>query len=248
MASGREVFDFWQAQTCGTMHVAAEPGSKRYYDEIETTRYRLEPFIHGFAEFPRWRGKRVLEIGVGAATDFINFARAGAVLTGVDVTPAAVGHAQRRLQLEGLQADIAVANAQTLPFPDRSFDLVYCWGVIHHDPDPHRIVREIRRLLAPGGEARVMLYGRHSWAAYRCWMRASRVARRPVRTLSAALATHMESPGTQAFTRREIEVMFTGAGFERVSIQGFPTPYDRRRIGPLASLVRLDFFLGVTAG
>ena len=98
---------------------------------------------------PAGAGRRVLEIGVGAATDFLNFARAGAVLTGVDLTPAAVEHARAGWRSRGLEAELAVASGEALPFPDGSFDLVYSWGVIHHAEHPHRIVREIRRLLAP---------------------------------------------------------------------------------------------------
>jgi SAM-dependent methyltransferase len=189
----------------------------------------------------------VLEIGVGAATDFLNFARSGAILTGVDLTPAAVDHARRRLALEGLEAELEVASGEDLPFADGSFDLVYSWGVIHHAAHPHRIVREVRRLLAPGGEARVMLYGRQSWAAYKLWLRHALLVGRPRRTLSEVIGRHLESPGTRAYTRREIELLFAGAGFEHVAVAGFPTPYDRRAAGPLAARIRLDWFLGVVA-
>jgi SAM-dependent methyltransferase len=242
-----EVFDYWEAGSCGTVHASSPPGSRTYYDEIETVRYRLEPFIHDFAGFAFWQGRRVLEIGVGAGTDFVNFARSGAVLTGVDLTPAAVDHARRRLALEDLTADLRVGSGEALPFADGTFDLVYSWGVIHHAEHPHRIVREIRRLLAPGGQARVMLYGRQSWAAYKLWARHALLVGRPRRSLSAVIATHLESPGTRAYTRREIELLFAGAGFEQVSIEGFPTPYDRRAAGPLAGWIRRDWFLGVIA-
>jgi len=136
---------------------------------------------------------------------------------------------------------------EAVPYPDASFDLVYSWGVIHHAEHPHRIVREVRRLLAPGGQARVMLYGRHSWAAYKLWLRHTLLVGRPLRTLSAVIGQHLESPGTRAYTRREIELLFAGAGFDRVFVEGFPTPYDRRAAGPLAGLIRLDWFLGVVA-
>jgi SAM-dependent methyltransferase len=242
-----EVFEYWQAGSCGTVHASSTPGSREYYDEIEAARYQLEPFIHEFADFTRWRDRRVLEIGVGAGTDFLNFARAGAILTGVDLTPAGIEHAQRRLALEGLEAELAVASGETLPYRDASFDLVYSWGVIHHAERPHRIVREIRRLLAPGGEARVMLYGRHSWAAYKLWVRHALVVARPRRTLASVIGEHLESPGTRAYTRQEIELLFAGAGFEHVGIEGFPTPYDRWAAGPLAARIRLDWFLGVVA-
>jgi ubiquinone/menaquinone biosynthesis C-methylase UbiE len=142
---------------------------------------------------------------------------------------------------------LTVASGESLPYPDASFDLVYSWGVIHHAERPHRIVREIRRLLAPGGEARVMLYGRHSWAAYKLWVRHALVVARPRRTLASVIGEHLESPGTRAYTRKEIELLFAGAGFERVNIEGFATPYDRWAAGPLATRIRLDWFLGVVA-
>jgi SAM-dependent methyltransferase len=244
-ASLDEVYRYWEAETCGTAHAAAAEGTPAYYAEIEAARYRLEPFIPAFAEFERWRGRRVLEVGVGAGTDFVNFARSGAIVTGVDLTPAAAAHARRRLELERLKGEVVVATGDSLPFEDGSFDLVYSWGVMHHAPDPVRLVREAVRLVAPGGEVRAMLYGRHSWVAYGLWLRHALLGVRPWLSLSEVVATHMESPGTQAYTRRELELLFAGAGIERVRVVGFPTPYDRRVAGPLASLLRLDWFLGV---
>ena len=52
-----------------------------------------------------------------------------------------------------------------MPFADDSFDVVYSNGVLHHTPDTAGAVREIHRVLRPGGQARVMLYHRGS-AAY----------------------------------------------------------------------------------
>jgi SAM-dependent methyltransferase len=247
MPSTADVYRYWQADSCGTEHASSATGTRPYYDEIETARYRLEPFIPSFAEFERWRGRRVLEIGIGAGTDFINFARAGALVTGIDLTPAAVEHAQRRLGLEGLEGKVGVGTGEEVPYEDESFDLVYSWGVIHHAEHPARVVREARRVLAPGGEVRVMLYGRHSWVAYALWLRHALLAGHPSRLLGAVVAAHMESPGTRAYTRGELETLFTGAGFDRVEVSGFATPYDRRVAGPLARILRRDWFLGVVA-
>jgi SAM-dependent methyltransferase len=247
MTSTAEVYRYWQAESCGTEHASSGAGTRAYYDEIEAARYRLEPFIPSFAEFPRWRDRRVLEIGVGAATDFVNFARAGAIVSGVDLTPAAVEHAQRRIELEGLQAELTVGSAERLPYPDQSFDLVYSWGVIHHAEHPARVVREARRVLAPGGEIRAMLYGRQSWVAYALWLRHGLLAGHPTRSLAAVVAGHMESPGTHAYTRGELETLFAGAGFDHVRVSGFATPYDQKVAGPLARIVRRDWFLGVVA-
>jgi hypothetical protein len=108
-------------------------------------------------------------------------------------------------------------------------------------------VREVRRVLAPSGEARVMLYGWHSWVAYWLWLRHALMMGRPWRSLTQVIAAHMESPATQAYTRREVEVMFRAAGFDFVRVEGFPTPWNRRVAGPVCAAIRLDWFLGVVA-
>lgn len=249
-ATEQEIRTYWQGSTCGSVHADAEPLSQAYFDEIEAHRYRVEPFIHNFARFDEWAGKRVLEIGVGAGTDFINFARCGAELSGVDLTPAAIEHAQRRLDLEGLDADLRVASAEKLPFQADSFDMIYSWGVLHHAAHPERTFSEVRRVLADGGEARIMLYGRHSWVAYKRLfsgnLRALKRRQRP-RGLNGVIAHYMESPGTRCYTRQEIVRDFTAAGFTEIHVEGFLTPYDQHFIGPLARRVRRDWFLGVTA-
>lgn len=238
---------YWEARPCGSAHASAEPGTSEFFAQVEEERTRLEPFIADFAEFERWQGKRVLEIGVGLGTDFIRFARAGAVVTGVDLTEAAIELVTRRIAAEGLNADLRVADAEALPFPDGSFDLVYSWGVLHHTPDTARAVAEVRRLVAPGGEARIMLYSRRSWVAYGLWLRYALAVGRPWRSLAAVVAEHMESEGTKAYTESELRELFTGFG--EVETNRFVTPYDRRVAGPLASLgpSSLGWFVGIRA-
>ena len=86
MPTETAVAEFWESETCGVRYATSEEGTLAYYREIEHVRYSLEPFIRDFADFARWHGRRVLAVGVGAATDFVNFARAGAIATGVDLT------------------------------------------------------------------------------------------------------------------------------------------------------------------
>ncbi len=237
----------WEADPCGSRLAEAEPGSRNFFDQVEAERYRLEPFIADFASFDRWRGKRVLEVGVGLGTDFVQFVRAGANATGIDLTEAAASLVRTRLELEGLDAEVRAADAESLPFPDDSFDLVYSWGVLHHTPDTPKALAEIRRVLAPGGEARVMLYSRRSWFALGVWGKQALLRGRPWRSVTQVLAQHVESPGTKAYTQPELDDLFTG--FSQVSYRRFVTPYDHRVAGPLVRLTgsRLGWFVGITA-
>jgi len=238
---------YWQAEPCGTSTTTAEPGTAEFYADVERRRYELEPFIPGFAEFERWRGKRVLEVGVGLGTDFVQFARAGADMTGIDLTEAAVEAVRDRLALEGLEADLRVADAEELPFPDGSFDLVYSWGVLHHTPDTERALAEVRRVLRPDGEAKIMLYSRRSWVALGVWLRHGVLRGAPHKTPTELLARWMESPGTKAYIQSELDDLFDD--FSRVRYERFVTPYDRRVGGPLVRILPhgLGWFVGIVA-
>ena len=238
---------YWQAEPCGTSTTTAEPGTAEFYADVERRRYELEPFIPGFAEFERWRGKRVLEVGVGLGTDFVRFARAGANATGIDLTEAAVEAVRDRLALEELEADLRIADAEQLPFSDGEFDLAYSWGVLHHTPDTAGALDELRRVLKPGGEAKVMLYSRRSWVAFGLWGRYALIRLRPWDSLVDVVAAHMESAGTKAYTAQELRELFST--FSSVEIRKFLTPYDRQVAGPLTRITgdRLGWFVGVTA-
>jgi ubiquinone/menaquinone biosynthesis C-methylase UbiE len=246
-ATKEQVRAHWEADPCGGKLTGAHPGTPEFYTEVERARYELEPFIPSFAQFESWHGKDVLEIGVGLGTDFIRFARAGANLHGVDLTQAAVDLAQRRLELEGLTADVRRADAESLPFDDESFDLAYSWGVLHHTPDTRGALDEVRRVLRPGAEARIMLYSRRSWVALGVWLRYGLAHGRPQRSFADLLARHMESPGTKAYTQSELEQLFSG--FSDVRFKRFVTPYDRRVAGPLAQATgeRFGWFVGISA-
>jgi len=200
----------WQAEPCGTR--GASPDERRaFFDEIERDRYAWEPYIKPFARFERGRGLKVLEVGVGAGTDFINWVRQGAIATGVDLTPEGVALTRERLALEDLTAEVQVADAENLPFPDASFDLVYSYGVLHHSPDTRRAVREVHRVLKPGGTALIMVYHHPSWVGLMLWGLHYAVRLRPWVSPRQAVFEHLESPGTKAYTvaeARDLVAMF----------------------------------------
>lgn len=125
----------------------------------EDERYCRYPWLYEAAEFAGHAGEDVLEVGCGTGCDLLQFAKHGARAVGVDVTPE---HARLARERVGEKAQVLLADAAAMPFPDESFDYVYSHGVLHHMDDPRAAVREIFRVLRPSGCFNVMLYARWS--------------------------------------------------------------------------------------
>jgi SAM-dependent methyltransferase len=202
------VHDFWNAHSCGEeLYLHGFDASA--YRAQQVRRYELEPFIETFADAGSSRNRDVLEIGVGLGADHQLFAEAGARLTGIDLTERSVQHVRRRFDACGLQSDLRVANAESLPFADASFDVVYSWGVLHHTPDTARAIGEIWRVLRPGSVAKVMLYHRCSLVGVMLWLRYALLAGKPWRSLNEVFAANLESPGTKAYSVSEARTLFS---------------------------------------
>lgn len=156
-----DVKNFWDANPCNS-RLSTRDDRKEYFSEIEQKRYRAEWHIPIVAKFDQYRDREVLEIGCGIGTDGLQFARHGARYTGVDLTPTAIKISRERFELFDAHGQFEVANAEALPFPDESFDHVYSFGVIHHSPNTETIVREMHRVLRPGGTFCIMVYNKAS--------------------------------------------------------------------------------------
>lgn len=160
-----EVASYWNRRPCNIRHSTKEVGTRDYFDEVEERKYFVEPHIPAFAQFDRWKGKKVLEVGCGLGTDAVNFARAGAEYHAIDLSDASLELARKRFEVFGLKGELRPYNAEQLSqaFAPESFDLVYSFGVIHHTPHPDAVLREIRKVIKPDGELRMMLYAKDSW-------------------------------------------------------------------------------------
>lgn len=162
-----KVSEYWNARPCNIRHSPKPVGSREYFEEVEARKYFVEHHIPRFAEFERWRGKKVLEIGCGIGTDTISFARHGAQVTAVDLTEKSLELARQRARVFGLddRATFLQANAEKLSdyVPREPYDLVYSFGVIHHTPHPDRVLEEIRKYVTSGSTVKIMVYNRWSW-------------------------------------------------------------------------------------
>jgi ubiquinone/menaquinone biosynthesis C-methylase UbiE len=231
LALNDRVRAFWEQGPVGTSKAVTgelPPLTHDWFEQVEENRYRREPMIHGVAQFTRHRGKSLLEVGVGAGTDHLQWARAGALCHGVDLTNAAIETTRARLQHYGFTSDLQRVDAEKLPFADESFDLVYSWGVIHHAESPESIVAEIRRTLKPGGQFIGMMYNRHSASVYKEWVKHALLRGKPLRSLGDVMWNHFESIGTKSYTVAELESMF--AAFSEVEVWPIITEYDRQHL------------------
>jgi ubiquinone/menaquinone biosynthesis C-methylase UbiE len=191
-----EVRRFWDADPCGSRYLE----QRQDFEAHARMRYGLEPHIADFAKFKSAQGMRVLEIGTGMGADYVEWLKAGANATGVDLSPASIEQARRRGELAGYQADLRVADAENLPFSSNLFDVVYSYGVLHHSPDTARCIHEAWRVLKPGGEARIMLYHHPSLTGLMLWLRYGIFRGKSLRR---SVYDHLESPGTKTYTREE---------------------------------------------
>lgn len=162
-----EVRSYWDRRPCNVRHSQQPVGTREYFDEVEARKYFVEPHILGFANFPRWKDRKVLEIGCGIGTDAVSFARAGADYTAVELSTVSLELAKKRFGVYGLAGCFRQGNAEEVEHlvGHERFDLVYSFGVIHHTPNPRAVIESARRVVKPEGELRIMLYARHSWKA-----------------------------------------------------------------------------------
>jgi SAM-dependent methyltransferase len=185
---------FWEdlcgshlASTLGT--IDGSPTSLAKFDEWYFAYY---PYLIDFLQEQRWRDKRVLEVGIGYGSVGERLARTAGEFTALDIAITPIVGMQARLRNAGLRGTTIVGNVLDAPLPSDSFDCVVSIGCLHHTGDLPRALREIHRVLKPGGVAKIMIYSAYS---YRRWVTA------PHRTLSYWLADFTRAESIQASSR-----------------------------------------------
>jgi len=235
----------WGQDPCGAEYDREhELGTREFFDEIERHRYNeyaaWMPRLMGFENF---RGARLLEIGCGMGTDLLQFSRGGARCVGIDLTPRSIEITQHRFKLYGARGAFMISDGEHLPFCDESFDVVYSNGVLHHTPDTEGAIREVHRVLRPGGTAKVMLYHRNS---LNYWLEI--VVRRgvlgteflrgrsPEEIMSRVIeySDHEARPLVKVYSRREARALFKMFKDVKVDVEQL-TRAELRFLSPLVS-------------
>lgn len=167
--SNEEIKSFWDKRPCNIKHSNKTIGTREYFDEVEKRKYFVEPHVPKFAEFKKWHGKRVLEIGCGIGTEAINFAKNGALLTIIELSPESLGLTKKRFAIYGLTANFILGSAEDLDMllsDEEKFDLIWSFGVIHHSPHPEIILKKCKNYLKTDGEIRMMVYAKISYKLF----------------------------------------------------------------------------------
>jgi SAM-dependent methyltransferase len=225
----RRAREQWTHDPCGARYGKKyEFATREFFDEVERHRYQeyatWMPSVMGFDQFA---GKQLLEIGCGMGTDLLQFARGGAHCTGIDLTLRSVELSRLHFALYDQRARFLLADVERLPFAESSFDVVYSNGVLHHTPGTLAAIREIHRVLRPGGIAKVMLYHRHSfhyWGEiilHRGVLRGQLLRRKPEEILSryAEYSEHEGHPLVKVYSREQARALFEGFSQVKVEVE-----------------------------
>lgn len=225
------VRNFWNNHVHEWKIAKSPAGTKEFFEEIEEYRYDKLHYLEDAIGFERFAGKTVLDVGCGVGNDLARFAKAGAIVTGIDLAEHSVQLARDNFSFRGLEGDFYQMDGEKLSLPDASFDAVFCHTVLHFTPHPEMMIAEIRRVLKPGGEGILMTVNRHSWMIFL------------YQKMNIEI-DHLDSPVFFTYSSREFEKMLNPFREVRIVAHRFPvrTKVHKGLKGKLFNFLFVDLF------
>jgi ubiquinone/menaquinone biosynthesis C-methylase UbiE len=224
------VRQYWETHIHDLEITRHPAGSPEFFADLEQYHFEKLHHLPRLIPFEQYRGRRVLEVGCGAGTDLVRFARGGASVTGVDLAASSISLARKNFAFEGLRANLLVADGERLPFGAQKFDLVYAHGVVQYTTDGAALIRECRRVLKAGGTAIFQVYNRVSWLSA-----LSRVTKVDLE--------HMDAPEYHLYSMGEFRGLLKD--FSRVTIVPERFPVKTRLHGGLKGTIFNTCFVGL---
>jgi ubiquinone/menaquinone biosynthesis C-methylase UbiE len=225
----------WNTNPCGALPTASY--DRLYFERVEADRYRQQYWQKDYFDYWSFRGRRVLEIGVGLGTDLKQFSRNGADCFGVDITDMHLQLTQKNFETEGFEVHLHKADAISLPFHGNYFDCVYSFGVLHHIPDVEMVLAEAKRVLKPGGLLQVAVYHRYSFHALALLGRAMATGKLFRLGVAGVLATMEKGadgdkikPYVRLYSRHELSQLITDCGFKEIRTAIRQVNFDRYKV------------------
>lgn len=227
MSNLEEIQNYWKGKNIPQQWYSdKEPLTLAWFNEIRKKRYELYyEYLKTEAEFQYHNGEKILEVGCGIGTDLAEYALNGAIVTGIDLGEDQVNLTKLNLEIRNLSYEsIRVGNAECLDFQDKTFDLVYCFGVLHHTPNTQKAINEIQRILKDDGLAIIMLYAK-GFKHYikRCFIHGLLLGKlykngfNWKKVYNEVSEVHGNSPITRVYSKSEVKKMFSN--FKQVEIK-----------------------------
>ena len=224
-----EIRDYWN-EHIHDLEIATEPlGSLGFFNQLDDYRFDKLHYLPKVVDFSSYKGKKMLEIGCGAGIDLVRFAREGADVIGIDLAEVSIDLARKNFAQRDLQGEFHVMDGQSTTFEDNRFDVVYAHGVLQYTADAPAMMREIYRVLKPGGEAIFMVYNRISWLNF-------------MKNIVKVDLEHEDAPVFMTYSIKEFKTLLNG--FDKVEVVPERFPVKTKLHKGLKAFLYNNIFVG----
>ena len=230
-----DVDDYWADHTVNSIPFVTRRSSARYLE----WRFDEYPLFREFSGlWGEHDGETVLDYGCGPGNDVVGFLlNTGALrVIGMDVSRQALELTRRRVALHKLPLDrvrlMQLNDAvPEVPLPDDSVDFLQSQGVLQHVSNPGEVLRELQRVLKPGGEARVMVYNRdsvwlHLYVAYVVMLQEGKHPELPVEEVFQLTTDGPECPVARCWRAEDFIGLCEQAGFQAEFLGGYLSRHE----------------------